>query len=686
MEPVTLFEGVNFGEQAVAVGEGSTRFSTAEQFDDRASSIRVAPGYCALLYEHANENGGYGLSVDLLEDCPDLSVYGFDKMVSYIRVFRAEQNNSVWVRGRMSSGTYVPGHWERKRAPGSPAPAGGAVATVGPSLPPPTTPESHAEGPVVRDHRGGAPGDAPGGVSVTVDRSSKIEHLFVLMLENRSFDHMLGPSGITGIDAETGAPTTIDGLKGDESNSYNGQAYPVSRGAPDTALNDPGHGFTSVLIQLCGEGAQYETGSPYPAINNSGFVSDYARQFPETPDGAMKCFTPDQVPVITALATEFVVCDRWFCSMPGGTEPNRWFVHAGTAGDHDTNIGNQNWAEYVDGFLNPWGGLEFENGSIFSLLEKAGITYRIYAGDEFPNVALLDGVSRTFDVDDFDDFAEDVASESYDAAYTFIEPSYDAFGHFKNGSSQHPLGSAKAGELLIKRTYEALRNSPIWASSMLVVTYDEHGGFYDHVAPPPATPTGSKGRVTGFTFDQLGPRVPAVVVSPLIAKNLIDHRVYEHSSIIATLINRFHLDRPDWGREHASLTPRTSSSRNLLSLVTLDAPRETPMTLPDPMAGVRSRTIKLTIANAVAEKPAAPLEDDPTGLIAGTVNSGLVQHLEVTPESEHPAILARVKSLRTHGDALAYLKEVAVLVEQARLKAGVRRSAMVRRHAGVGPH
>jgi hypothetical protein len=99
-----------------------------------------------------------------------------------------------------------------------------------------------------------------------------------------------------------------------------------------------------------------------------------------------------------------------------------------------------------------------------------------------------------------------------------------------------------------------------------------------------------------------------------------------------------------------------------------------------------ARSIKFTIADSVAEKPNAPLTDDPTGLIAGVVNSGLVQHLEVTPQSEHPAVRARVKSLKTHGDALAYLKEVAVLVKQARQKAGVRRSATVRRHAGAAPH
>jgi phospholipase C len=189
---------------------------------------------------------------------------------------------------------------------------------------------------------------------------SKIEHVFVLMLENRSFDHMLGHSGINGIDAQTGARTAVDGLNGTESNSHNGTAHNVSRGASDTALHDPGHGFSAVLEQLCGEGVRFESGKPYPPINNSGFVSHYARAHPDTPAGAMQCFTPEQLPVITALAKEFVVCDRWFSSMPGPTEPNRWFLHAGTADNYDNNFRKR---EYADAML-PWGGIEFKNGSI----------------------------------------------------------------------------------------------------------------------------------------------------------------------------------------------------------------------------------------------------------------------------------------------------------------------------------
>ena len=391
----------------------------------------------------------------------------------------------------------------------------------------------------MRDHRG-EPTDSRRArpvMSSCASLVSNIKHVFVLMLENRSFDHMLGFSGITGTDAATGQATSIDGLNGSESNSYNGVTYPVQRGAPDRAPHDPPHGFPGVLEQLCGEGAVYVSGEPYPPINNSGFVSVYARSHPELPDGAMRCFTPDQVPVLTALAQEFVVCDRWFSSMPGPTEPNRLFVHAGTAGFFDEAPTHK---EYAEAFSSPWSGIAFEQGTIFDRLREAGLKWRIYGCDSFPNVAMLKGVSRTFDIDDFDeDFASDVASPSYDAAYTFIEPSYDAFSEYEDGNSHHPLGSVKAGELLIKKTYEALRRSPIWESSMLIVTYDEHGGFYDHVAPPAARATGSKGRKYGFTFDQLGPRVPAIIVSPRIPRNLIDHRTYEHSSVVSTLVRLF---------------------------------------------------------------------------------------------------------------------------------------------------
>ncbi len=100
-----------------------------------------------------------------------------------------------------------------------------------------------------------------------------LTNIFVLMLENRSFDHMLGFSGITGFDAETGAATAIRGLAGTEANSYRGQVYSVSRGADETMPVDPGHEFLDVLEELCGTNAAYSPGGNYPAINNSGVSS-----------------------------------------------------------------------------------------------------------------------------------------------------------------------------------------------------------------------------------------------------------------------------------------------------------------------------------------------------------------------------------------------------------------------------
>jgi phospholipase C len=668
---VTLFSAPQFAGSFVGVDEGDTRF--AAEFNDSASSVRVAPGYVAVLYEHANEFGGYGASIELLEDCPDLSVYGFDKVTSFVRVFAASppgREGFWWVRAAMRNGQIVPGHWERKPAAGVPE---NTAAVVSPPIPAPTTPQSGQT--MVRDHRGEpqrlAPGESAGwdGAVVRDHRKSGIKHVFVLMLENRSFDHLLGFSDITGSDAGTGQATAIDGLTGSESNSHDGISYPVVRGAPDRAPHDPSHNFLGTLHQLCGAGARYISGEPYPPIDNSGFASSYGKSHPEQPDGAMRCFTPDQLPVITALAREFVVCDRWFGSMPGPTEPNRFFVHAATAGHFDN---APTHAEYVGAFSSPWSGVAFENGTIFDRLSDAKVKYRIYACDSFPNVAMLKGISRTFDIDDFDDFAEDVASDSYDASYTFIEPSYDPFSEFSDGNSQHPLGSVVAGEQLIKQTYEAIRRSPIWESSMLIITYDEHGGFYDHVAPPPAPPTGSKGRAYGFTFDQLGPRVPAIVISPLIPRNLIDHRTYEHSTVAATLTRLFGLK---------DLTTRSARTSDLKSLATLEAPRtDAPMRLPDPMGGAVPRVLKTPFEETVAARPDRSIVEEPTGVVAATVASGLAQHLEVTPEVEHPAIKARVSALQTYGEALTYLKEVNTLVQQTRQRLGITRSATARVH------
>ncbi|MEH2560177.1 hypothetical protein V1286_007706 [Bradyrhizobium algeriense] len=408
----------------------------------------------------------------------------------------------------------------------------------------------------------------------------------------------------------------------------------------------------------------------YPPINCSGYASSYAKRKEEFlplfdgprvgPEGAgnvMKCFTPDQLPVLNALAREFVVCDRWFSSLPGPTEPNRMFMYAETSGDFDCNMGDFERPSQV---VIPDGGLKFPRGTVFGLLKQAGVKYRIYGGDSFPTAAWLDGVSVVYDIKDFEDFAEDVNDPSFDAGYVHIEPDYDAIFGFRGGNSQHPHGSGSvaAGERLIKAVYEAVRSSPVWEKSLLIITWDEHGGFYDHVIPPSAQGTGERGRERGFTFDQLGPRVPAVVVSPLIPRNLIDHRVYDHTAIPATLRRVFALpslggrDGITGGVDHlAGSVARTDAPMRLPNAAIIGAPAPAPRNAPP--------------------HPTALISKDLEGVAASTLNSALVQHLEVTPPEQHAVIRARVKLIRTHADAFAYLEEVKRLVDAKRVEAGL---------------
>ena len=152
---------------------------------------------------------------------------------------------------------------------------------------------------------------------------------------------------------------------------------------------------------------------------------------------------------------------------------------------------------------------------------------RLYAGDPFPMLAALKGIHLD-DIRKYEHFAADLQG-AFHYNYVFIEPSYCLLNDYKGSTSEYPPDNVRLGEGLIKATYEAIRNSPIWNTSILIITWDEHGGFYDHVTPPAAVAPGDTSpsaghNKNGFTFEQYGPRVPAVVISPWIPKNVVDHR------------------------------------------------------------------------------------------------------------------------------------------------------------------
>jgi phospholipase C len=484
-----------------------------------------------------------------------------------------------------------------------------------------------------------------------------VQNVFVLMLENRAFDHMLGFSGITGRDAETGQPTQVNGLTGSESNVFDGSAYTVSKGADNVMPADPGHEFTNVLEQLCGVGVSYPPGGTYPLINKSGFVASYVGSGgSSSPGEVMKCFAPNQLPILTALAQEFAVCDNWHASMPGPTWPNRMFVHAASSGGLDHSPTNQEIIEWET-----IGGFQFRSGTVFDALKRTGVSYRLYAGDDFPMVAALKGISL-FDIHHYRDLAGDLAETVFPYGYVFIEPSYDVLNDYRNSTSQHPLTDITLGERLIKEVYETIRKSAVWDMSVLIVTWDEHGGFYDHatpaaaVAPGDSSPNG-KNNQFGFTFEQYGPRVPAVVISPLIPKNTIDHRLYDHASVPVLVEAAFGL---------APLTARDQQANSPLKLLSLSTARpDTPPILPSPTFEPARAVLSMAATDLDTSVASRPDETVNQGTLPVILNAALRQDLETSPD-QRTEILQRFQSIKTREQARAYLAEVQKKVRKYR--------------------
>ncbi len=368
-----------------------------------------------------------------------------------------------------------------------------------------------------------------------------ISHVVVLMLENRSFDSVLGK-------LRDGTPG-FDGLTGEEGNIWH-QPDGVAQFVPvwnqpgmdaTTAMipdPDPGELFTDIAVQIGGLGGASPMG---------GFVDSYMRQpgtAPRNPRAVMHYFTPGQLPVLSTLATAFGVSDRWFASAPCQTWPNRFFTHCGTAG------GWVNNAPYH---------FPYAMQTVFNLLEAAGKTWRIYFHD-VPQAATLSRIwnKSAEGFRPFEAFLADAGSGTL-PAYSFIEPRYFTdvvLGQMPN--DEHPPHDILLGEALIATVYNALRAGPRWHETLLIVLFDEHGGCYDHVTPPPATPPGPP-YGNGFTFDRFGVRVPAVIVSPYVAPRSIIRSTgptpFDHTSIIATLRKLFGL---------GPLTPRDAAAPDLL--------------------------------------------------------------------------------------------------------------------------
>jgi phospholipase C len=400
------------------------------------------------------------------------------------------------------------------------------------------------------------PGQSP------ANQLHQIQHIVQLMLENRSFDHMLGflYPGRTG---PNGQP--FEGLLGTESN--NGpDGKPVTVFQIDTADPnayympgaDPGEGYANTNSQL------FSSGSPPspPIATNSGFVTNFDAAIAydqrsgrtvvagTTPANIMAVFPPSALPVLSGLARGFAVCDHWYSSVPTETFPNRGFANAATSQGHMNDATPSYTVQ-----------------SIFGLMTAHKVTWKIYGYDAEP-LTRANYPDTTSAPDScfgkFRDFQSDAAAGSL-PAYSYLEPSWGS-----TGNSQHPNYDVALGEVLIQQVYEALRNGPGWNQTLFIISYDEHGGCYDHVPPPlGATPPDNSVGEFGFDFTRFGVRVPAVLVSPLIPAGTIyrvpaDAMPIDHTSVLKTIELR-------WGLP--ALTRRDAAAPDLGGVLTLTTPR-----------------------------------------------------------------------------------------------------------------
>ncbi|XP_072997450.1 non-specific phospholipase C2-like [Typha latifolia] len=387
-----------------------------------------------------------------------------------------------------------------------------------------------------------------------------IKTVVVLVMENRSFDHMLG--WMKRLNPE------INGVTGTESN-------PISTTDPDSDRvyfrdgahfvdPDPGHSFQEIREQIFGSNDTSASTAPM-----NGFVQQARSISPNMTEAVMNGFRPEMVPVYRELVREFAVFDRWFASVPTSTQPNRMFVHSATSHGATSN----NPRMLAKGY---------PQRTIFENIHDAGLSFGIYYQD-VPAVLFYRNLRKLKFVSKFHSYAhkfKDHANNGGLPNYAVIEQHYmDAKDHPAN--DDHPSHDVYQGQLFVKEVYETLRSSPQWNETLLIITYDEHGGFYDHV-PPPVSGVPSPDGIVGpdpyfFAFNRLGVRVPAIMVSPWIEKGTVVHAPngvpfptseYEHSSIPATVRKLFDLQssyltkRDEWagtfeGILQARTEPRT---------------------------------------------------------------------------------------------------------------------------------
>jgi phospholipase C len=420
---------------------------------------------------------------------------------------------------------------------------------------------------------------------------SKIKHVVYYMIENRSFDHVCGwlyEKGEEGVNfvGRTGPfqGASLDMYNVDPDVSPPKEIHLKKQAGSGLIQQDPYHDMTDTLRQCFFQNHNGYTHGDTP--NMGGFVWNNG-----TSD-VMSTFTPEQLPVLNGLAKAFAVSDAWFCSMPGATDSQRAFALTGSALGQLNNF--MNGPQY-----NSWPDLP-RRASIWKVLWANGfkdwkiynsvawfdfiLTYHLFLQGQIPTVDSAQAdhiITGSNGKTGLDKFKKD-AREGYLPKFSFLEPVWiEAFGNVATSYHPYGAGGTTPGEKALNEIYEALKAGPNWNETLLIITFDEHGGFFDHVPPPYAKSPWPNDVNDGFRYDLMGVRVPTILVSPWIKEKTVFRSTtpvaYDSTSILATLLHWYGIPRARWG-----LGDRTHHAPTFEGVFLCESPRTDAPNLPTP--------------------------------------------------------------------------------------------------------
>jgi phospholipase C len=434
-----------------------------------------------------------------------------------------------------------------------------------------------------------------------------IETIVIVIMENRSFDHMLG---YLSLDGEVG----VEGLKNDAAwqsalqNRYQGRDYPIFRVGPKAdPCSDPQHDQQSIAVQISTAPV-----GPGPTAMG-GFVESYVRfsdPVPTDPGAVMGYFDAASLPTFDFFAKNYCVCDRWFASLPLGTQANRLMAMAG-------------YSLLVDnaGVMLP------EEDLVYDWLTRNNITWRAYqSGDFLPFFTLMPSwlpeIATSLTLDQlagggrfrrYTSLENDWNAQAPTPSVIFIEPEYTDGPNSSPNDDHAPTGIAP-GQAFLADIYRTLTSNPArWEKTLLVVTYDEHGGFFDHVVPMDVSTT-----INGAGIQTTGVRVPAFLISPHVGPGTVFDRPLDHTALLQLLDDRF---SPGHGYSDA-VNARTAHF-DRISNALLDVPTGVP-------------TPKIPTQKAIVPKGATAVPSAPN-----TRNAQALDRAARKLASEHPELIAQ---------------------------------------------